>query len=111
VRDLLNELMDEPAPEPAEQVDDSSRFIGCPISWFDRVFPLVHGKGELAVSLYVYRLRCVQRRKTVRVPNGWLRKRGISRHTKYRTLNKLAAAGLITLRRCGGGAVEITFLR
>jgi hypothetical protein len=87
------------------------RHIGCPIWWLKRVYPVAKSKGELAVALYLYRLRSVNGRKTVTVPNGWLRKElGIDRYTKYRALDRYAKAKLIRVRRRGRGALQITFL-
>jgi hypothetical protein len=48
---------------------NSARHIGCPLSWFTLVFPVVRGKNELAVALYIYRLRTIQRSRTLKISN------------------------------------------
>jgi hypothetical protein len=90
---------------------DSARHIGCPLSWFVLVFPVMRGKNELAVALYLYRLRTIQRSRTVRVSNmRLLTELGIDRYAKYRALRRLAAAGIITLeRRRSRSSLEVTF--
>jgi hypothetical protein len=91
---------------------DDDRHIGCPIWWLRLVSPVVKGKRELIVAVYLFRLRAVHRSKTVKVPNGWLRDAfGISRHTKYRALKRLALAKLIKTKQCNKSAIEVTFVR
>jgi hypothetical protein len=89
--------------------NDDQRHIGCPLSWFRLVFPVVRGKNELAVAIYLYRLRALRHSRTVAVPNGFLAELGIERHAKYRALDRLEAAGLITVRRYLKRTIEITF--
>jgi hypothetical protein len=91
---------------------DGDRFIGCPLWWFALVYPAVRGKGELAVALYLYRLRVIQRSRTVRVSNERLAAElGIDRFVKYRALHQLAVAGIITLKPRNKRALEIVFRR
>jgi hypothetical protein len=85
------------------------RHIGCPLSWFSLVFPVVKGKHELAVALYVYRLRVVCGSRTVAVPNAFLTGLGIDRHAKYRALERLAAAGILTIKRHPRRTLVVTF--
>jgi hypothetical protein len=85
------------------------RFIGCPLWWFMQVFPIVRGKNELACALAVYRLRIIQRTRIVSVSNVYLAKLGIDRYAKYRTLSRLADAGLVVIRRHNKRAYEIEF--
>lgn len=99
VREITQRL---PAP--------GSRHIGCPLAWFKRVYPVVRGKGELAVALYLYRLRTIQQSRTVAISNErLLTELGIDRYAKYRALRRLAQAGIITVKRHGKKAVQITF--
>ena len=91
---------------------DTDRHIGCPLWWFALVYPAVRGKGELAIALYLYRLRVIQRSRTVKVSNERLSAElGIDRFTKYRALRQLAAAGIIALRRRNKQALEVVFRR
>jgi CRP-like cAMP-binding protein len=92
--------------------DDGARHIGCPLAWFRLVFSVVHGKNELAVALYLYRLRMVRRSRTVAVSNvRLLAELGVDRFAKYRALGRLADAGIITIRRRHKRALEIRFVR
>ena len=68
--------------------------------WFKLVFPIVRGKNELAVALYIYRLRIIRRSRTVVISNtGLLTELAIDRYTKYRALRRLADAGIVQVRR------------
>jgi hypothetical protein len=67
----------------AARTNTGARHIGCPLWWFTQVYPAVRGKGELAVALYLYRLRVIQRSCTVKVSNERLSAElGIDRFTK-----------------------------
>jgi hypothetical protein len=86
-----------------------AQHIGCPLWWFVAIFPVVHSKKELAVALYIYRLRAVRHSQTVAVSNtGLLAELGIDRQTKYRALKRLAGAGLATVKRNGKSSLEVT---
>jgi hypothetical protein len=86
------------------------RFIGCPVSWFEQVFPIMRGKNELAVALAAYRLRVIRHNRVVTISNVYLARLGIDRFAKYRGLHRLADAGLIAIRRRNKQALEIEFL-
>jgi hypothetical protein len=88
-----------------------SRHIGCPLTWFKRVFPIVRGKNELAVALFLYRQHAIHRSRTITLSNACLAELGIERHAKYRALRRLAGAGIITLERYNKSAARITFCR
>jgi hypothetical protein len=90
--------------------DDPSRFIGCPLWWFEAVYPIVRSKGELAVAMFLYRQRIVQGSKTITVTNVRLSAEiGVSRYIKYRAIKILEDAGLISVRRSNKKALELTF--
>jgi hypothetical protein len=98
--------------QPARDPRDGARHIGCPLSWFRLVLPVVHGKNELAVAQYIYRLRVIRRSRTVTVSNTRLMAElGINRYIKYRALKRLAKAKIITIKNCNKEAPEVTFLR
>jgi hypothetical protein len=92
-------------PAPAQKVKGRAkgdgRHIGCPLWWFKAVYPLMRGKGELAVAMALWRLRSVQKSRTVKVSNvGLLGELGINRWFKYRALKQLEAAlNAPTIRR------------
>lgn len=102
-----------PARRRAARITDGGRHIGCPLWWFTLVFPIVRGKNELAVALYIYRLRMIHRSHTVVVSNErLLTELGIDRYAKYRALRRLADAGVIILkRRSGKRALQVKFSR
>jgi hypothetical protein len=112
---------DDPFDDPLWQQADATvanrgrpdrPFIGCPLSWFKRVFPVVHGKNELAVALYLYRLWKVSRSRTMAVSNERLvAELGIDRYAKYRTLKRLAEAGIITLKHDHKRSLRVTMQR
>lgn len=80
------------------------------MQWFKQVFPVVRGKNELAVALYIYRLHIVQHNLTVKVSNvRLLTELGINRHAKYRALRRLAEASFITIRHHNARSLEVVF--
>jgi hypothetical protein len=94
----------------SNHIDGAARHIGCPLWWFKLVFPIVRGKNELAVALYVYRLRIIRRSRTVVISNaGLLTELGIDRYAKYRALSRLASAGIVQIRRHNKRALKVVF--
>jgi hypothetical protein len=106
---LGHELVAGGHAESCQESQDGHRHIGCPV-WFLRRALAATGGAELAVALYLYRLRSCRRRTTVTVPNDWLqRELGVSRFTKYKALHKLEKAGLIRIHpQKGKEAIVIT---
>lgn len=85
------------------------QFIGCPLPWFKRVLPVVHGKNELAIALYLYRLSKVCGSRTMVVSNErLLAELGIDRYSKYRALRRLAEAGIIVCKHHDKRAIQVT---
>jgi hypothetical protein len=100
----------ESPPGEAVPVKKGARHIGCPLSWFNLVFPIVRGKNELAVALFLYRLRAVNRSRTVSVTNGGLlAELKIDRFAKYRAIKRLEDAGIVAVDRRNKKALKITF--
>jgi hypothetical protein len=114
--DGADPLDDKPSPAPKRskrvRVADSNRHIGCPLWWFKLALSIMpHSSHELAVALYVYRLRIVHYSKTVSVSNERLAAElKVNRSAKYRALEKLAAAGVIRIRRRNKQAWTVTFI-
>jgi hypothetical protein len=78
--------------------------------WFKLVFPIVRGKNELAVALYIYRLRIIRRSRTVVISNtGLLTELAIDRYAKYRALRRLADARIVQVRRHNKRALKVVF--
>ena len=107
----VDDLADARLPTHGAGAGAGKRHIGCPLKWFALVFPIVRGKNELAVALYIYRLRIVRRSRTVTVANErLLTELGINRFAKHRALRRLADAGVIRIvQRNNGCAPVITF--
>jgi hypothetical protein len=90
--------------------EDTSRHIGCPLWWLKAVLPVMCGKNELVVALFLYRLRSIHRSRTVLVSNArLLAELGIDRYAKYRAIKHLEGAGLITVQRRDRKTLKITF--
>jgi hypothetical protein len=105
-----DDIMNAPAAKQRGWAAELGQHIGCPLKWFVWVYPVVRGKNELAVALYLYRLRSIQHSRTVKVSNmRLLTELGIDRYAKYRALKHLAAAGVITVRRRPHRSLEIVF--
>ena len=97
--DLWTDGPDYIANAPTMPDELEGNFCGGPIWWWQRVASVVNTKEQLIVAIYLWRRRSVcGHRNTFDVPNGELQIFwGISRHVKYRTLDMLAAAGLIKI--------------
>jgi DNA-binding transcriptional ArsR family regulator len=86
--------------------------VGCPMWWLKWALSRTRSAEQLALALYVYRQRIVQRGKTIRLSNAALEKDlGLSRYSKYRCLTQLEKAGMVTVERRDGRSVMVTLLR
>jgi hypothetical protein len=103
--------LDDPAPSVKRVARTERGHIGCPLLWFKLVFPLVHGKNELAVALWLYRLRAIRRSRTITVTNGPLSELGIDRFAKYRALRRLARARLIIIKSSNRKSIHVRFCK
>jgi CRP-like cAMP-binding protein len=87
-------------------------FVGCPMWWFKWALSRTKSAEQLALALYLYRQRIVQRSKTVRLSNAALEKDlNLSRYAKYRCLARLEETGVLTAGRRDGRSVMVTLLR
>jgi hypothetical protein len=112
IDDLVGAAPPRKARKAALTAEGPARHIGCPLWWFQAVFPIMRGKGELAVALFLYRQRAVQGSQTVKITNIRLMSElGVGRHSKYRAIKLLETAGLISVHRRNKRALEITFHR
>ena len=93
--------------------ENSSRHIGCPLWWLKVVYPIVRGKNELIIALYLYRQQFAQKGKESRIISvtnvRLMNELGIDRYAKYRALKSLEDAGLITIHRDGRKSLGVTF--
>jgi hypothetical protein len=84
------------------------RLIGCQLSWFAWVFPLVKSKEQLALALYLYRRCCICHSDTVTVPTDELVELlGVGRWGKYRLLPALEQAGILWIRLNGRQTIMV----
>ena len=109
---------DDPLWKAAEKTARSKRrrrsktFIGCPLWWLQSVLPLAQSAEQLAVALYIYRLRVVRRSKTVSISNRGLKEDlGVGRFGKYKLIARLEAAGLLRVERQNKHALKVTLLQ
>jgi hypothetical protein len=100
----------EPKPKPEPEPRDT-RHIGCPLASFRQAYAVARSKGDLAVWLWLWRLRKLCRNRTIKVTNSGLADLGVTRFAKYRALRRYAAAGLIGIRRKNKHALEVKFNR
>jgi hypothetical protein len=110
--DTLPPIQPGTAKPRRQQREAEDRLIGCPVWWLQRVRPVVKTRDQLIVAIYLWRRRTVcGGGATFDVPNGELKALGVSRKIKSRTLDLLAAAGLIEFaHRAAKAAPTITIL-
>ena len=63
--------------------------------------------GALKVSLAIWFLAGIKRTDTIKLSNGMLEELRVSRRTKYRALEAMEEAGLISVSRLSGNSPEI----
>jgi hypothetical protein len=105
---------DDPAWKATEKAAKKAKhqtldFVGCPMAWLEQVLPHLRGGSQLVVALLLYRrwVLC-GRRRTFDFSNGDLKRLGIKRPAKSKTLVKMEQAGLITIEYRRGHAVRVT---
>jgi hypothetical protein len=84
-------------------------FVKLPL-WFARAAAKATNTRKALVWIWLVRLAFENRSLEFSVPNGRLRKMGISRHTKDRALRELETAGLIKVDRQAGKTVRISLV-
>src|SRR5262249_29705570 len=91
------------AAKKTKTAGEVADFVGCPLRWLGQVLPHVQGECQLTVALLLYRrwVLC-GRRRVFDFPNWDLKKLGIDRSVKHRTLANLKAAGLIGIEQRAG---------
>ena len=93
---LREELVSTPRPRKG--------FVICSLAWLARILPIALTSTHLVVAMLIYSecLRC--RSRTVGLSNGNLRRLGISRYAKYRTLAWLQSFGVLSVETRNGRA-------
>jgi hypothetical protein len=99
---MLGAEMDGAPPRPTKG------YLTCPLAWLARVRPQLRSADQLLVALMLYQQCLIRRSRTVGLPNGELRKLGVSRYTKYRTLAELEEAGALITEPWNGRSVRVT---
>jgi hypothetical protein len=101
-------MKDDTRRKPTERAES---FVGCPLSWLNRVWPRMQSEGQLATALWLYRRHRLSNEETFRVPAGTLfEELGIGRYTMYRTLRNLEHAGIIAVLRHGRKGLKVCLL-
>jgi hypothetical protein len=83
-------------------------YVTVPLAWLARVQCEAGSVHQFLVMLMLYRQCLMRRSKTVSLPNTELRSLGVSRYTKYRTLDELEEAGALTREPWNGRSVRVT---
>ena len=100
----------ELSPGEAVPVKKGARHIGCPLSWFNLVFPIVRGKNELAVALFLIVYARSTEAGQCRLPMAaGLAELRFDRFAKYRAIKRLEDAGIVAVDRRNKKALKITF--
>jgi hypothetical protein len=107
VRDIFED--GDPFDDPHWQKTEkrkrkSERIIGCPLPWFEWIYPLLspNSKAQVGMVLYLYRRCCICGSDTVTVPNNEISKTlGIGRWAKRHTLMALEEIGVLRILENG----------
>src|SRR5262249_394731 len=75
----------------------SGRHIGCPVPWLAWGLPLVRSKGQLALSLYLYRRWFLCRSDPVTVPPEGRSEIGVGGWSKDRLVIAVERAGIVRI--------------
>ena len=73
------------------------RFVQVPLWWAEAAAKAVTGGQAALVLIYLLHASWKARSTTFPLPNGYLKRCGVSRKVKCRVLRELEAAGLITI--------------
>jgi hypothetical protein len=98
----------DPFDGPARRKGKPSRgpMIGCPLSWFEWVYPLAKSKRQLGIALCLYRRCCIHGSATVTVPTDAFERIGIFRRDqKHKQLLALERAEIIRVEATRNGHV------
>ena len=97
-------LLANAPPQPAKG------YVTVPLAWLERVLPVVLTTTHLVVAMLLYSKCLRQRSQTVTLSNGEVKRFGISRYAKYRTLASLHRAGMIAIEGRNGRSIRVTLL-
>jgi hypothetical protein len=96
-----------------QAASQQDHIVGAPKWWVHATYPVCESKAQFAVAMYLWRRFVIcGRRNTFDFPNGELDALNITRQAKYRTLKRLAAAGLIQVApQSTGKALLVTIFK
>jgi hypothetical protein len=97
-------LLANTPPRPAKG------YATVPLAWLERVLPVTLTTTHLVVAMLLYSKCLRQRSQTVTLSNGEVKRFGISRYAKYRTLASLHRAGMIAIEGRNGRSIRVTLL-
>jgi len=81
-----------------------------PMSWLNRA-SAVSGQGAgLGIGIAIWHLAGMEKSKTIKLRPSVLEKMNISRHARYRGLDALKSAGLISIQQNHGESPIITII-
>jgi hypothetical protein len=86
------------------------RFVQVPLCWAEAVAKATTGGATMLVSVHLLHAAWKAGRTTFPLPNGYLKKHGVSREVKRRVLLELETAGLITIERRTGKTPLVTLV-
>ena len=104
----------EHAGDPLEPVKTArrhqpkQRHFGCPLAFVIEVCRRTKGRAALVMAIHIYRRTYVCHNLTVTLPSGGLAELGIDRQRKREALDRLQAAGLISVERDPGHTARVT---
>ncbi len=75
------------------------RFVQVPLWWAEAAAKATTGGGAALVWIYLLHASWKAKSMTFPLPNGYLKRCGVSRKIKYRVLRELEAARLIVVER------------
>jgi DNA-binding MarR family transcriptional regulator len=87
------------------------RFLKGPIPWKWITEAASISGNAVRVSMAIWHLAGMMKTDTVKLSNKILAELGVDRSGKYRTLDRLETAGLISLKKRPGCSPEVTILK
>ncbi len=97
----------EPPKRLKQRVRETEPFVHMDVRDFLAGFDALDSKGELAVWVFILRQWRISP-KPVALTNAGLSSWGVSRHTKYRAVEKLLKAGLIEVEAGGKASPRVS---
>ena len=97
------------AAAPVKRRNRKDAFVQVSLRWFEAATRATRSP-QAFVAVWLLHLAWKAKSPTFRVPNGQLGRRGVDRYAKYKALEKLEKAGLITVDRRNGKTLIVTLV-